>query len=329
MSHAFIQYSLVIFLKMSLIFGTLAAADAQTISYPNRPIRLVVPYASGGPTDMLARALGKRMQEEFGQPVIIENKPGAGSIVGVDFVAKAEPDGYTLLFVTSAALVINPLLNAKLPYSVRDFAPVSTVSSYSMFMSVNPGLGFRTLAELISFAKANPGKLTFGSAGNGTSNHLAGELLKNMAGVDLVHVPYKGNAAAMTDVIGGNISFMFDLPSTTMPHVKAEKVRLLGTTGVGRNPLAPEVPTISEGGVKGYEVTSWFGVFAPAKTDPVVVDTLSRQIIKILKDPSMSQLMASHGYDVFGSTPSKLQEMLSQDIKIWGNVIKSANIKLE
>lgn len=329
MAHSFQTRLIKLTLLLSFLTGVFSIANAQTVMYPNRPIRMIVPYASGGPTDMLARALAKGLQEELNQPVIVENKPGAGSIVGVDFVAKADPDGYTLLFVTSAALVVNPLLNEKLPYGVKDFAPISTVSSYSMFLAVNPGLGFKTLSDLISYAKANPGKLTFGSAGNGTSNHLAGEMLKKMAGIELVHVPYKGNAAAMTDVIGGNISLMFDLPSTTLPHAKNGKVQLLGTTGADRNPLASDVQTIAESGVQGYEVTSWFGIFAPAKTDQSIINKLSQITVKILKNPAMNDLMASQGYEVFGSTPTRLQEMINSDTKNWGDLIRAASIKLE
>jgi tripartite-type tricarboxylate transporter receptor subunit TctC len=196
-------------------------------------------------------------------------------------------------------------------------------------MLVNPKLDFHSVADLITYAKRYPGKLTFGSAGNGTSNHLAGELLKKMADVELTHVPYKGNAAAMTDVIGGTISFMFDLPSTSLPHAKADRVKLLATTGSGRSPLAPEVPTVSESGIKNFYVTSWFGVFAPAKTDDAIVVKLSQTIVGILKDPVITQLMAAQGYEVFGSTPQKLQEMLNQEITLWGELIRSAGIKLE
>ncbi|MFI5447382.1 Bug family tripartite tricarboxylate transporter substrate binding protein [Polaromonas sp. UC242_47] len=313
----------------SLAALALPFAHAQTDTYPNRVIRLVVPYASGGPTDQLARSLGQRMQESLGQPVIIENKPGAGSILGVDYVAKSPADGYTLLFTASAALVVNPSLNTKLPYQAKDFAPVSSAGSYTMFLAVNPKLPFNSVGELITYAKRNPGKLSFGSAGNGTSNHLAGELLKKMAGIDLMHVPYKGNAAAMTDVMGGNISMMFDLPATTLPHARAGNIKLLGTTGLDKNPLAPQVPTIASSGVPGYDVTSWFGVLAPAKTPPEIVQKLSKLIVTILKDPAISAKLAGQGYEVFGSMPKKLADMMAADTKLWAELIREANIKLE
>jgi tripartite-type tricarboxylate transporter receptor subunit TctC len=313
----------------SLATLALPLASAHADTYPSRLIRLVVPYASGGPTDQLARVLAQGMAIGLGRPVIVENRPGAGSIIGVDFVAKAQPDGYTLLFVTGAALVINPLLNTKLPYKANDFAPISTVAAYTMFLSVNPNLGFNSLADLITYAKHNPGKLAFGSAGYGTSNHLAGELLKKMAGIDLLHVPYKGNAAAMTDVIGGNISMMFDLPATTMPYAQAGKVRLLGTTGKQPSPLAPQVPTIASGGVPGYDVTSWFGVFAPARTPPEIVTKLSSMIVTVLNDPATAARLSGLGYQVFGSTPDTLDEMMVVDTKLWTDVIREANIKLE
>lgn len=313
----------------SLATLALPLASAHADTYPSRVIRLVVPYASGGPTDLLARVLAQGMAKGLGQPVIVENRPGAGSIIGVDFVAKSPADGYTLLFATGAALVINPSLNPKLPYQAKDFAPVSIVASYAMFLSVNPKLSFNSLGDLIAYAKRNPGGLSFGSAGYGTSNHLAGELLKKMAGIDLMHVPYKGNAAAMTDVMGGNISMMFDLPATTLPHSQAGKVTLLGTTGKERSPLAPQVPTIADSGVSGYDVTSWFGVFAPAKTPPEIVTKLSNLIITILKDPAISARLSGQGYEVFGSTPEKLAEMMVVDTKLWADLIREANIKLE
>lgn len=313
----------------SLAALALPFANAQADTYPNRVIRLVVPYASGGPTDLLARSLGQRMQESLGQPVIIENKPGAGSILGVDYVAKSPADGYTLLFTASAALVINPSLNANLPYRAKDFAPVSSTGSYAMFLAVNPKLPFNSVGDLITYAKRNPGKLSFGSAGNGTSNHLAGELLKKMAGIDLMHVPYKGNAAAMTDVMGGNISMMFDLPATTLPHARAGNIKLLGTTGHDKSPLAPQVPTIASSGVPGYDVTSWFGVLAPAKTPPEIVQKLSSLIVTILKDPAISAKLAGQGYEVFGSTPRKLGDMMAADTKLWADLIREANIKLD
>jgi tripartite-type tricarboxylate transporter receptor subunit TctC len=322
-----------IFRKISLFLCAvgvaLPLASAHADSYPSRPIRLVVPYASGGPTDVLARALAQRLQENLGQPVIVDNKPGAGSIIGVDHVAKSPADGYTLLFTASGALVINPALNPKLPYEAKDFAPVSSAASYAMFLSVNPKLSFNSLGDLIAYAKRNPGKLSFGSAGNGTSNHLAGELLKKMAGIELMHVPYKGNAAAMMDVMGGNISMMFDLPSTTLPHSQSGKVIVLGTTGKERSPLAPQVPPIAGSGVPGYDVTSWFGVFAPAKTPPEIVNKLSNLIVTILKDPAISARLSGQGYQVFGSTPAKLAEMMAVDTKLWADLIRDAKIKLE
>lgn len=314
------------------LYVTIAAlplASAYADSYPNRPIRLVVPYAAGGPTDVLARSLAQGMQAGLGQPVIVDNKPGAGSIVGVDYVAKSQPDGYTLLFTASGALVINPSLNPKLPYSSTDFAPVSSAGSYAMFLSIDPKLSINSLGDLIAYAKRNPGQLTFGSAGNGTSNHLAGELLKKMAGINLLHVPYKGNAAAMTDIMGGHLSMMFDLPATTLPFSQRGKVVLLGTTGKSRSSLVPNVPTIAENGVPGYEVTSWFGIFAPAKTPPAVVSKLSSLIVTVLKDPVISARLHGQGYEVFGSTPEKLAEMVAVDTKLWADLIHAANIKLE
>lgn len=314
---------------LTLAGAAVMPAVSNAANYPDRPLRLVVPYATGGPTDLLARALADRMQQSMGQPVIVENKPGAGGIVGVDAVAKSAADGYTLLFTASGTLVINPALNPNLPYQPQDLAPISSAASYDMLLAVNPSLPFKSLEDLIAYARQNPGELSFGSAGNGTSNHLAGELLKSMAGINLMHIPYKGNAAAMTDVMGGQISMMFDLPSTTLPYAKAGKVALLGATGKEASPLAPNIPTISQAGVPGYEVTSWFGVFAPAKTPPDIVATLSRQIAEILKDPAIGDKLGGLGYKVFGSTPQELAAMIERDTKLWSGLIREANIKLE
>ncbi|HUG58606.1 MAG TPA: tripartite tricarboxylate transporter substrate binding protein [Candidimonas sp.] len=303
-------------------------ASAHADTYPDRPIRLVVPYGSGGPTDMLARALAQRMSERLKQPIVVENKPGAGGIIGVEHVAKSQPDGYTLLFTASGTMVINPAMNSTLPYKASDFAPVSSAASYTMFLAVNPKLNFKSLKDLIDYGKANPGKLSYGSAGNGTSNHLAGELLQDKAGVKMIHVPYKGNAPAMTDVIGGNISMMFDLPSTTLPYAKTGQVKLLGTTGQKEDALAPDIQPIAKA-VPGYDVTSWFGVFAPAKTSPAIVNKLSGVIVDILKDPAVSAALVSQGYQVFGSTPARLAEMVDTDSKLWGNLIKQANLQIK
>ncbi len=306
---------------------TLLAAHAQ--DWPNRPIRLVVPYGSGGPTDVLARALAQGMQDQLKQAVVVENKPGAGGIIGVESVAKSPADGYTLLFTASGTLVINPSLYSRLPYQVKDFAPVSSAASYTMFLSAHPGLQFSTLGDLIAYAKRHPGKLSYGSAGNGTSNHLAGALLEKMAGIEMTHVAYKGNAPAMADVIAGNISMMFDLPSTTLPQSRAGKVSLLGTTGRERSELAPQVPTFVEAGVPGYDVTSWFGVFAPSQTPPAIVNRLSDVIVQVLKDPAISARLSGQGYKVFGSTPGQLAAMTEADSRVWSALIKDADIKLD
>lgn len=307
----------------------LASPFALAQPYPDRPIRLVVPYPSGGPTDMLARSIGQQLQKRLGQPVVVDNRPGAGGAIGADYVAKSAADGYTLMLTTAAGLVVNPVLNPKVGYRASDFAPVSSAATYTMFLAANPKLAANTLGELVAFAKQNPGRLTYGSSGNGTSNHLAGELFARLADIDLVHVPYKGNAAAMTDVIGGTISMMFDMPSTTLPQSRSGRVKLVGTTGESRNHLAPQVPTFIEGGVKGYNVTSWFAVFAPAKTSSEIVKRLSGEIVEILKNPSVSAALIEQGYDVSGSSPERLAQMVSEDAKVWSDLIRQANIKAD
>lgn len=295
---------------MMFVGSSVLNAQAVADSYPSKPVRLIVPYPSGGPTDMLARALGQRLQERIGQAVVVDNKPGAGGAIGADFTSRSQPDGYTLMLTTAAGLVVNPVLNPRLGYRAGDFAPVSNAATYTMFLAVDPRLGLRTMDDLLTYARKNPGKLTYGSSGNGTSNHLAGELLARMAGIDIVHVPYKGNAAAMTDVIGGNISMMFDMPSTTLPQARTGRVLLVGTTGERRHHLAPQVRTFAESGVSGYNVTSWFAVFAPAKTPSGVVSLLSKHIVDILKDPAVSASLVEQGYDVAGSSPERLGQMI-------------------
>jgi tripartite-type tricarboxylate transporter receptor subunit TctC len=311
----------------AIVFVSAAAAQSD---FPTRPVRLIIPYAAGGPTDILGRVVAQKLGEQLGQSVVSENRPGAAGIIGTDQVAKAVSDGYTLLFTAMGTLVMNPLLYSKLPYDTkRDFEPVSSIASYSMFLAVNPKLPIANIPELIAFAKKNPEKLTFGSAGNGTSNHLAAELLKYLAGIEAVHIPYKGNAAALLDVVTGQISFMFDLPANTLPQSKAGKIRLIGTTGNQRSPLAPEVPTIAEGGLPEYNVTAWFGVFAPAGTPKPIIQQINRAIRQALAAPEVKDKLLAQGYEVAASTPEQLAEMIKTETSLWSAVIKKAGIKLD
>ncbi|ETF04459.1 MFS transporter [Advenella kashmirensis W13003] len=306
-----------------------AAQAAPATDYPNRPIRLIVPYGAGGPTDMVARELASGLQKNLGQPVVVENKPGGGSIIGVDHVAKSSADGYTMLFATGAPFIINPYLNSKLPYRVDEFAPVAKVASYSMVLSTSPKQPFKTVPELIAYGKAHPGTLTYGSAGNGTSNHLAGELLQTMTGIKMTHVPYRGNSPAMTDVVAGNISMMFDMPATTQPYVQSKRVILMGATGTTRNSLAPSTPTIAEQGVSGFDVSSWFGVLVPAATGQDIVTRLNHAVDQVLNEQAFKAKLTSLGYEVTPGTPNDLAQTIAGEGKLWSEVIHKANIHLQ
>lgn len=313
----------------ALALPLLTPISVYAQDFPNRPLRLIVPYGTGGPTDMVARELGNGLQKVLGEPVVVENRPGGGSIIGVDHVAKADGDGHTLLFATAAPFVINPHLNSALPYKVGDFTPVSKVATYSMVLAVGPQQNWGSMQEMVAYGKANPGALSFASAGNGTSNHLAGELLQSLTGLKMMHVPYRGNAPAMTDVIAGNVSMMFDMPATTVPHVQSGRVRLLGSTSTTRNPLVPETPTIAEQGVEGFDVTSWFGVFVPKATPEEIVDRLNNAIGEVLNDPALIAKLKSVGYEVASSSPVELAASIGEEGRLWSDVIAKAQIRVE
>jgi tripartite-type tricarboxylate transporter receptor subunit TctC len=315
----------------SVIFSTaiLAIASASVLaqSYPDKPIRLVVPYTPGGATDIVARVVGQKLGESLGQQVVIDNRPGGGTLIGTDIVAKATPDGYTLL-MCAATLGTNPSLYEKLPYdTLKDFAPVSLVAIVPNILVVHPSLPVKSVQQLIEYAKANPGKLSFASTGNGGSSHLAGELFKSMAGVDMVHVPYKGSAPAHTDVLGGRVPVMFD--SAMLPHIKAGKVRALAVTTLKRSPAAPELPTLAESGLPGYEAVAWFGVLAPAGVPKQIVNKLSSEIVRIVHMPDVQQRFDSLAAEPIGNTPDEFATYIKEDIEKWAKVIKAANIRLD
>jgi tripartite-type tricarboxylate transporter receptor subunit TctC len=314
---------------LTLLLGSSFVSAALAEDFPSRPIRLVVPYGTGGPTDGLARKLAEGMQARLKQPVIVDNKPGGGSILGVDLVAKSKGDGYTVLFATGAPFVINPALNPKLPYKTQDFAPVATVARYSMVLSTGKQQPFDDLAGLLRYARAHPGKVSYGSAGAGTSNHLAGELLANAAGVQLTHVAYRGNAPAMTDVIAGNVTFMFDLPATTLPHVQSGRVKLLGSTSPARSPLTPDTPTIQEAGLSDYDVTSWFGLFAPAGTPDAIVQQLNRAANEVMADPANAGWLKQNGYEFSAQSPQQLSQRIARESTQWTDLIRKARIQID
>jgi tripartite-type tricarboxylate transporter receptor subunit TctC len=279
--------------------------------------------------DVMARALAPKMAEALGQPVITENRPGAGGIIGSDVVAKAPPDGHTILIV-SIGQAVNPSLYPKMPFDpVKDFEPVSLVAIVPNVLVLHPSVKANTIPELIALAKAQPGKLTYASAGNGTSIHLAGELFASMAGIDIVHVPYKGSGPAVTDLLGGQVDLMFDSITSAKPHVQAGKLRALGVTSSRRSQALPNVPTIAEAGLKGYDVSPWFAVFVPAKTPKPVIDRLHAEITKALKMADIQERFATIGAEPIGGTPEQLAVHLKRETDRWSAIIRERNIKAD
>lgn len=308
----------------------LAAMPAQAQNYPARPIRIIVAYTPAGTTDILARAIGQKMSERWGQPVIVENRPGAAGNIGTELAAKATPDGYTLIMGTAGTHGINVSLYKKLNWhSLRDFAPVSLVAMVPNIMVVNNSLPIKNVKELIAYAKANPGKLSYGSPGNGSTAHLSMELFKSMTGTNLVHIPYKGSAGVLADVMGGQIAVTIDNMPVYLPQVKAGKIRALAVSPAKRSSAAAEIPTIAESGVPGYDSGAWFGLLAPAGTPKTVVDKLSDETARILKLPDVSKRISELGAEPVGSTPAQFTALIKEEIAKWAKVIKDANVELQ
>ena len=312
----------------ALIAVSAAAAHAQ--SYPSRSVRLIVPFPPGGSADILARTVGQKMSEGLAQSVVIENRPGAGTAIGAEATAKSAPDGYTIMIGTVSSHAINPSLNAKLAYDpIRDFTPISPVASIPFALLVHPSLPAKNMQELIAIARAKPGVLNFSSAGTGTSNHLAGELLKSMARVDLVHIPYKGSAPALNDLLAGQVNMMFDLILTAAPHVKAGTVRAVAVTGKDRSIALPNVPTITESGLPGYEVSAWFGIFAPANTPADVVQRLNQEVVRVMQLTDVRERLAGQGAEPMSSSPAAFAEYVRGELIKWSGVVKTAGMRSE
>ena len=303
-------------------------APAQT--YPNKPIRLVCPFPPGGAVDIASRAVAHELQQLLGQPVTVDNRPGAGGNIGADAVAKSAPDGYTLLMTTSGIMAINPALYSKLPFdTVKDFAPVSEMVYLNNVLVVNTSVPAKSVKELIALAKAQPGKLTYASSGNGTSIHLSGELFKSMTGVDMLHIPYKGSSPAVTDLLGGQVNMMFDNIPSSLPHIKAGKLRALAVTGSKRSQLLPELPTIAEAGVPGYDSYVWFGIVAPAGTPPEIIAKLNAALMKIAAMPAFRERLTSQGYDVLGTSPEQMAASIRGEIAKWGKIVKASGARVD
>lgn len=307
----------------------LASLAAQAQNYPARPVKMVVPFSAGGPADNYARFLAQRLQDILGQNFVVDNRPGAGSVIGTDLVAKAAPDGYTLLVMSNTQTVNESLIPNK-PYALmRDFAGVAPINYSDLVLVANPGVGLNSIADLIKRAKADPDKLNYASSGPGTPYHMAGELFKSMAKVSIAHVPYKGSAGARTDVLSGQVEMMFDAVTTMTEQVKAGKVRALATTGKQRSDVMPDVPTVSEAGVPGYEATIWLGVMAPKNTPKAIVDKLNEAISQIVAQAEVKQTWSKQGAVPMLMNSVQFDKYLNEDIAKWAHVIKSANIKLD
>jgi tripartite-type tricarboxylate transporter receptor subunit TctC len=318
------------FCRQALVAGlVLAAGTAAAQIYPSKPIRWIIPFPPGGAMDVMARALAPKMAESMGQPVITENRPGAGGIVGSEVVAKSPPDGHTLMIV-SIGQAVNSSLYPKLPFDpVKDFEPVTLVAIVPNVLVVHPSIKADSVAELVALAKAQPAKLNYASAGNGTSIHLAGELFASMAGVDITHVPYKGSGPAVTDLLGGQVNLMFDSITSANPHIQAGKLRALGVTSSRRSQALPNVPTIAEAGINGYDVSPWFAVFVSARTSKAVIERLQVEITKALKLPDIQERFASIGAEPMGSTPDQLAAHLKRETDRWSAIIRERNIKAD
>ena len=321
---------------MRLVFLALVACGTATLgiehadaqAYPVKPIRLINPFSPGGSLDLVARTLAKSMSAELGQQVVVENRPGAGGTIGVDLVAKSPPDGYTLLAVQSS-ITINPNLQRKIPYDpVRDFAPISRVSSYMFFLVVHPSLPARSVRQLIELAKANPGQINYASVGMGSGTHLAAELFDYMAGVKMTHIPYKGTGQVMPDLLGGHVAVHFGSTSV-VPYAKSRKLIALGVTGAQRSPALPLVPTVAEAGIAGFEVTAWNALFAPAGTPEAIVNRLNGLVRQGMGLPDARSVMEAQGLDVSTSTPSELGALVKAELAKWAKVIQAAGIKPE
>jgi tripartite-type tricarboxylate transporter receptor subunit TctC len=308
---------------------TAAAAAAQAQNYPARPVRLVVPAPPGGGTDILARTLAQKLAERLDQPFVVDNRAGGGGIIGSDVVAKAAADGYTLLMAFTSH-VTNPSLQAKLPYdTLNDFAPVSMVAVVPSVLVLHPTVPAKSVRELIALARARPGTLNYASAGSGSATHLSAVLFSTMAGVTMVHVPYKGGGPALADLLGGQVSLMFGNMASTLPHIQSGRLRALAVTSAKRTPAAPELPTMAEAGLPGYEATAWFALLAPARTPAAVVKRLNAEVVAILQLPDVRQRLAGQGADVTPSTPAELDRYIRSELAKWATVIKASGARAE
>ena len=306
-----------------------AGAAAQTPAYPTKPVRFIVPSAAGGGTDIIARAISLRLGEVLGQQFVVDNRPGAGQMIGIELAARSPADGYTILMAAST-LAINPIMYKKVTYDpLRDFAPITQAASLPNVLVVHPSLAVKSLAELIAYAKQHPGQLNFASAGIGTSPQMSVELLKSMAGIDMVHVPYKGTAPGVVDLLAGQVLVMAPNVLTALPHIKSGKLRALAVTSAKRSVALPDIPTVAESGLAGYDSTQWYGVLAPAGTPRAVVARLHDEIVRALRDPDVMKRLAADGAEPVGSTPEDFAAFIRSESEKWAKVAAAAGIRAE
>lgn len=313
-----------------IVMLAIGLADAAAQTYPAHPIRLVVPFPPGGTTDIIAREVGQQLTQSLGQSVVVDNRPGAAGNIGSELVAKSAPDGYTLLMCTVGTHAINPSLYAKLPFDpAADFAPVILVASVPNVLEVTPSLPVHSVADLIKLAKQKPGQINFASSGSGTSIHLSGELFKAMAGVDMTHVPYRGSAPALADLISGQVQVMFDNLPSSLPQIKAGKLRAIAVTSAQRAPALPDVPTIAESGLPGFEATAWFGVVAPAGTPPAVIARINRDLNQWLQTPEAREKLLAQGALAEGGSAEQFAAYIRAETEKWARVVKTSGAKVD
>lgn len=311
------------------VWAQAAPQQAPGAAYPTKAVRLVVPFPAGGGADFIARLFAPKLNEAFGQPVVVENRPGGSTIIGGDVVAKAPPDGHTL-FMATFTNAVNPSLHPKMPWDInRDFAPVSLLSTVSYTLVVHPSLPVKSTKDLVAFAKARPGQLNFASAGNGSPGHLAGELLNTLAQLKMVHVPYKGAVPALTDVIAGQVPITFGNNIASLPHIKTGRLRALGVTSAARSRLMPDVPTMIEGGLPNFIVVGWYGIFTTAGTPQTSIARLHGELARIVREPDVQRRLSSDGSDPIGSSPAELASFIRAEVDKWSKVVKSAGLQAD
>jgi len=313
-----------------LCAGVAAATAAHAQDYPNRPIRIIAQFTPGTSTDILARVIGQKLTESWGQQVVVDNRSGAGGVVGTELGAKAAPDGYTLTMAVSSGFGINPTLYTKLPYdAIRDFAPITNIALTPQTLVVNPGFAAKSVKEFVAVAKAKPGQINFASLGSGSTSHLTMEMFRSAAGIRLNHIPYKGSPAAHGELFSGQIPVMFDAIPAVLPHVKSGRLRGLGIGSVQRSPFLPEVPTIAESGFPGFEAVGWIGIAAPAKTAPAILDKLQAEIVRIINTPEMKERLAALAFTPVGDTRQQFSAFIKSEIAKWGKAVKESGAKAD